>query len=758
MGGSGSKLFSALSTSRITSKEELAEKTKDMTKMSDALFQFMYFNFNPNEVFDISMSPEKYVVALSELIQNQFAIIGYTTDRTVQGEIYFRKLEDLSWDKMGKTTPLNPRASAAEQVKTSEITERRKEHITNCNIISFFFVRIFQILGAMLIVIKDSNLVLPDEEGMPSNYINSREVERPALGYKLPKWVTYDSSSPVMKQRGGAAGNDEYLGVFEFLRTQLDAIDKTKNPISYKVSNVNLTLTFNNTKPVNLDPYDIKKINTDMKPQFTIELKNGENGSVKISRNIEITILGFNIGGSYVVDNELKNRLNTVEFRIKSDRDMYRNSEASKKIDDRENIIRVYKSGASDGRTVWMLRLDQAVDKIAYRGSFRAKNPGKQIDAKSVKRILENIFLQDLQKKEPGQNFVLYEDLEGVETNDYTSTNEKDRFSASGIKQKKIREIAEVLAGKKSLSTKQDFSRSNPYLVGKHCINRAVQLLNANAIMNNFSGTSGDIKTYTKICKFKVPVEAADVKNLYEYKPIKALSQLYGKLDIRPEKFEASKMVLRAFISSHSPLETFEPQESSLPVSELAKIDANEANSLKRTLDRLQAAFHTVKKASGVDKVEDLELTIPESCQGKEGKSIELKSPDDTQLINELRDVSRELLAYHVNKTIYITDFLKNMFNITQRANGTWEVKGINNSVLYAGFKGLDALTDQARELLVDYYEGCENIYQEKGVKNFNEKFKAADATPPPAPPAPPAPTAPPAPPAPIAPRAGGPP
>ena len=141
MGGSGSKIFSALSTSRITSKEELAEKTKDMTNMSDALFQFMYFNFNPNEVFDISMSPEKYVVALSELIQNQFAIIGYTTDRTVQGEIYFRKLEDLSWDKMGKTTPLGQRDNA---VKVSEVTERRKEHITNCNIISFFFVRIFQ--------------------------------------------------------------------------------------------------------------------------------------------------------------------------------------------------------------------------------------------------------------------------------------------------------------------------------------------------------------------------------------------------------------------------------------------------------------------------------------------------------------------------------------------------------------------------------------------------------------------------------------
>jgi hypothetical protein len=93
-----------------------------------------------------------------------------------------------------------------------------------------------------------------------------------------------------------------------------------------------------------------------------------------------------------------------------------------------------------------------------------------------------------------------------------------------------------------------------------------------------------------------------------------------------------------------------------------------------------------------------------------------------------LRDASQELLAYHVNKTVVLSDFLKELFTIKQRPNGTWEVKGINIKYLVLGFKGLDILTDQAREILVDYYEGCETIFQKKGLSKFKEVFKGGDA------------------------------
>ena len=139
--------------------------------------------------------------------------------------------------------------------------------------------------------------------------------------------------------------------------------------------------------------------------------------------------------------------------------------------------------------------------------------------------------------------------------------------------------------------------------------------------------------------------------------------------------------------------------------------------------------------------------------EGEKGHKLD----KDSNLVRQLRDVSQELLAYHVNKTVVLSDFLKELFTIKQRPNGTWEVKGINIKYLVLGFKGLDILTDQAREILLDYYEGCETIFQKKGLSKFKEEFKGAvaDAAPV-APAAPAAPAAPPAPvptaPAPIAP------
>jgi hypothetical protein len=92
----------------------------------------MYANFEPKEIWDISVHPELYVSALSEMIEAQFNILGYATDRTVQGEIYFEKYEDLKYDKW-------PSA-------------KQEAHKKNCQIIAFFFIRVFQILGAVLMV------------------------------------------------------------------------------------------------------------------------------------------------------------------------------------------------------------------------------------------------------------------------------------------------------------------------------------------------------------------------------------------------------------------------------------------------------------------------------------------------------------------------------------------------------------------------------------------------------------------------------
>jgi hypothetical protein len=215
-------------------------------------------------------------------------------------------------------------------------------------------------------------------------------------------------------------------------------------------------------------------------------------------------------------------------------------------------------------------------------------------------------------------------------------------------------------------------------------------------------------------------------------------------------EFAKAQKVLTAFVSR---------KDSSAKGDPLAKADlgnSGEKDSLQSALERLQTAFDVTKGAK-LDGFGDISIASPKECANldptrnplEEGKGHRLDK--DSNLVRQLRDASQELLAYHVNKTVVLSDFLKELFTIKQRPNGTWEVKGINIKYLVLGFKGLDILTDQAREILVDYYEGCETIFQKKGLSKFKEVFKGeiADAGPaaPPAPAEPPAvPTAPPAP------------
>ena len=77
--------------SRISTGEQLLDKTKGIRQMSEALFKFMYTQWDQKDMWDIAKNPGDYVEALTELIQDQFTVLGYTTKDGRAGEIYFEK-------------------------------------------------------------------------------------------------------------------------------------------------------------------------------------------------------------------------------------------------------------------------------------------------------------------------------------------------------------------------------------------------------------------------------------------------------------------------------------------------------------------------------------------------------------------------------------------------------------------------------------------------------------------------------------------
>jgi len=711
MGGSGSKLFSGLSSSRITSKQDLATRTKDTTDMADALFQFMYANFEPKEIWDISVHPELYVSALSEMIEAQFNILGYATDRTVQGEIYFEKYEDLKYDKW----------SAAKQ----------EGHKKNCQIIAFFFIRVFQILGAVLMVVKQSVRDVIRDEG--DDRRSSWSDERSLLGERRIPRVNYS-------QRGGAlVSSDTILGPFEFLRWSLEdptddekrlAADPSKNGYSlYKVKDTNLLLRF---KPFDKFKSITKDSVNDDNPEFIVLVKRGETADAKPVKIKVISIFPRDLSPTTLVQ-EFQFRIAQINLRG-----------GRPKNDDEENKIIITHNEKDDVET---RRRTYSISKTPFTVSNFIEGSVTLSPSIHLKYILENIFFY---------KYIL--PITAAEGRTYSKLQTLDIKKTDANQQSKtVAEPGTVVDFRKI--TNQMISDTGKLLEqnsGAHCVNRALQLLNASSIMDS------TLPAYTKVCTFSVPGSTATTA-LDKYAPTRTLAQLYGKINIKSglplsdAEFAKAQKVLTAFVSR---------KDSSAKGDPLAKADlgnSGEKDSLQSALERLQTAFDVTKGAK-LDGFGDISIASPKECANldptrnplEEGKGHRLDK--DSNLVRQLRDASQELLAYHVNKTVVLSDFLKELFTIKQRPNGTWEVKGINIKYLVLGFKGLDILTDQAREILVDYYEGCETIFQKKGLSKFKEVFKGevadagsavptapatAPAAAPAAPPAPPVPTAP---------------
>jgi hypothetical protein len=198
---------------------------------------------------------------------------------------------------------------------------------------------------------------------------------------------------------------------------------------------------------------------------------------------------------------------------------------------------------------------------------------------------------------------------------------------------------------------------------------------------------------------------------LGQYVPTKTLSQLYGK--VNPADFKKSEVVLRAFVQT-----TTSSPSGGLSVPQLKGADQKEeADDLQSAIDRLNKAFNYLQDTLPVvDGILSIPVPKPKACKTTEKLSV---GSQPTAL--EMQGYAQQLLAFHVNQSVEISKFLESIFDIKKdSATGRWIAKGPKQEYMFAGFPVMDQLTKQARELLVDYYSGCETIYQ-KGVKSWSE-------------------------------------
>jgi len=703
----GGALSSLSKPSSLSGKEfnEHAQR-KEFQNMANALFQFMYKKWSPKDVFDMVENPGEYVIAISDLITQEFHVLGYKTKSNKVGEIYFKKWKDLDPPKSkDELSSLNSKNSTRRKTlnnsyqalgyNSASVKEKGspgyKSHEQQAKIIAFYFVRLFQILGPLLLVIKDTEVPDPDATGSLKN--SSRAYALQASSF--PKF------RPI--QSGGGL-RAEPLGVYEFLRKyledfNLEQYEKTFNirfPQSsnatktriYKLKNSD-SVFFVNTYPTTLN--DSSRVDTiALKQSFVMVGKNDPSESVYSLKTINVsvsnisffsTVNGYKAPSSFTDKREQYNRFpSQIELSIDGSN-----------IDKSRFHLRFTLAQTYDERLEYAdgisynIADDTEISRFILSSGEREKN-----------RILE-IFLQYAYNKlNPGRTIIPYKKPQ-------VNTSSRGKGSVDGKISETDKPSVKVLQEPFNLLLKKD---------KPHCIKRALDLLDPNSILgkNNNDGT-------TNICD-------SSIKGT-NYGPIKQIAQLYGKLDVKKfinvneDEFKKAIEFLDGFVTidKNNTGQTQEP----FSVEELLKHgQQSESDELSAALQRLSKSFNKNKDAI-VKRVNEIDISVPASCSSATKPSSTIKTGGP--LFATMKRYSEQLLAYHFNNVIDISKFLKKVFNVSQRTDGSWKIEGPKTEIMFAGYEVLDQLTNQARQLLLNYYTGCEDIYQ-KGVAEWDTSDK----------------------------------
>lgn len=694
---------------------ELKEQTKEIRSMSDALFQFMYAQWEIKEVFQMADNPEDYVIAISDLITKHFRVLGYRSKSNKIGEIYFRKWDDLE----------PPRTKEKIQSMTITNDTRRKKlernepgaaaHKQNAEIVAFYFVRIFQILGAMLLVVKDTNFPEFDENGNPVGTISENAKRNYAQsGYNLPPISRFRPLTPTNGsiQKGGKIPDSTPLGPYDFLRYYLIPLDSTMiqtyadkfkvsiRPESDKVQlyrfDASSSIFFEYTPPINT-PSRVNEPSL-MKQRIGVLVKTRTSSTPQLVY-IGIQILNHvdqeSVDG-YLAPGAIKNKDNDTEVRKRYPASVTftfkkQGSEAIKKWE-----TTVYRNSDSSTKPTsgmpYKFTSNFMLDVLKARGWDPLKDFVKYLD---------NIVSVAVIEANPGNDYIMFKGEE--KKKETTSTDIQMKKLKDPVDNKSLSDVYKLIGPSENPETKEmEANRNQP-----HCVARALQLLDAASI--NGKPVKGQGRN--RICSSS---------NKGTSTQIKSVVRLFGK--VSPVDYKDSEKILKAFVgkeSSGEPLGTSDinkrrEKDPTTGDDIRSIINQNEKLELEEAIKKLAKAFVAEQALEKVTGFSDIKVdTTPNECKGNtEPRTIQSGGPE----FNDLQRHARELLAHHVNSVIEIGKFLKSIFNISQRPDGSWKVEGPKTEILFAGFVVLDQLTDQARNLLINYYSGCEERYQ-KGVK-----------------------------------------
>jgi len=672
----------------LVSKPQKSES--EVKAMADNLFTFMYTQYDVNEIWDVAERPQDYILELSELIHHHFTVIGYTGGAGERGEIYVKKIDDYKRD-ITQVTEENKKQKAL------EVEERRR----NAQTIAFFFVRAFQILGAMLLIIRDTPII--PEEG---NYLLERRSNPmlPRIDYPLQdiglakqqelraealrlqarvnalergsRGSVTGGGQKVERQKGGALSSSFNLGSFECFRNYLSDVTSeqktrfglTRYPYVYSFTD-NLFLAFTGPPGSSARASDTLALT----PKFIF---------LTPARTEEIPVTGITTSPD-VVNNGESPPLNLFTL-----------TPLPRTARRFQTIIKLqYDSTAVESKKKYR------IDDVEFRSIAQRSSIPYPIT--SISRFLETYMLYYLDEKTPGSS---------TEPKFPRKTTDEEKTTSYAASRTGLLHNPKKLPG----VIRSTYEVLLEKIGHSHCKRRALQLLDARSILYGIDNVDQRHTPTTDICAYTAPPDVegkmrTDSVPLSEYRPTEALGQLFGK--VSRARMDEATTVLKAFVREK---EGADPALYGKSLSLMGVKDgwSNEDTALTSTLEQLSRVFES-EPGTPLTGFKDLKMTRSKKC--KTTGRIKLQS--GSNVARELRRVATELIDKHNSSIVYITEFLEKVFTINPATN---KVSGIREDILMLGLPGMDALTDQARALATNYYMGCETIFQ-KGKRVWED-------------------------------------
>ena len=709
----------SISVSSIPTQGTILTKTQTTVYVMNHILEFILKNADISDIISLASDEgcKKWLVVAESKLKDVFKKfdilkkpgIQLPTDKDKQGSVYYQKISELE-----KSTESGLKSNY-------------------CKVLAFYYIRLFQIVGALALSIQDSTLPMRD-------YIGTRSQIDKKVDIKSSTNPLIPEKKPLFKWFGGD------ISGYEFMNSYLEVKDATKNEYFFL--------------PLKEQTYDyVAKKYVDQKRDKagTLFVYEDKQASKYIFEDTtKIIKFNFTRNGNLIkIDNIYKGVTPLSNIKIKKESTIQTNG--SLRIDETRQdlydfIMDVFKSisDLSQSDTINILRqlryldTNYSNDRISQiRGTsitinkIELKNPNptfmysveKIINGKKI--LIEfkfNIIITKVNNDyfsisfkdlfTPSRDFIIPDDakksIEGRVTNfrldnNYTMKSISDSdIDADELKsnrqdiptflQKKFDKLTSIVVQNIELGIgklKEGYQQpiidskvdnqlkytelwsklSSDSPVKSFCVARALQLLNLSGLSQNIPD---NIRTLVYDTKFEL------IENKSLPKPSETI--------ISSISFKA---LYNLYTSPEKLLETVtKTPKDYLPA------DTTRETSLQKLI---QSFGQTAN---------DLSKVIEES--GSLDTST-LNKKEDIEKIRVLREKAKTLFQKQFDHTNAVLKLLKKIFNI----NGPNIT--LNTSLASQGIRGLETIAQEARDLLSAYYAGCQTTYAE-GVQELKNK------------------------------------